>query len=78
MAKGKVYYDQPRDCIDWFREQYEFLSNFFSAKTLFKRADQEKPIYGKLLDKFFHGNRDEMTLRILKEQLEGEIAYGIV
>lgn len=35
MAKGKVYYDQPRDCIDWFREQYEFLSNFYPAKLVF-------------------------------------------
>ena len=45
------------------------------SMTLFEQADPENPIYGKLLDKFFHGNRDEMTLRILKEQLEGEMAY---
>lgn len=34
MAKGR-YYAAPRDCIDWFREEYEFLSNFYPAKMLF-------------------------------------------
>lgn len=39
-----------------------------SSMTLFEQADPENPIYVKVLDKFFHGSRDEMTLRILKEQ----------
>ena len=39
-----------------------------SSMTLFEQADPKNLIYGKVLDKFFHGNRDEMTLRILKEQ----------
>lgn len=34
MAKER-YYATPRDCIDWFREEYEFLSNFYPAKMLF-------------------------------------------
>lgn len=34
MAKER-YYAQPRDCIDWFREEYEFLSNFYPAKLMF-------------------------------------------
>ena len=28
-------YDAPRDCIDRFREEYEFLSNFYPAKLFF-------------------------------------------
>lgn len=28
-------YDTPRDCIDRFREEYEFLSNFYPAKLFF-------------------------------------------
>ena len=39
-----------------------------SSMTLFEQADPKNPIYGKVLDKFFHGSRDEMTLQILKEQ----------
>lgn len=34
MAKER-YHATPRDCIDWFREEYEFLSNFYPAKMLF-------------------------------------------
>ena len=36
-----------------------------SSMTLFEQADPNNPIYGKVLDKFFHGSRDEMTLQIL-------------
>lgn len=39
-----------------------------SSMTLFEQADPENPVYGKVIDKFFHGRRDEMTLQILKEQ----------
>lgn len=35
MAKER-YYATERDCIDWFREEYEFLSNFYPAKLLFE------------------------------------------
>lgn len=34
MAKER-YYATQRDCIDWFREEYEFLSNFYPAKLVF-------------------------------------------
>ena len=37
-----------------------------SSMTLFEQADPENPIYGKLLDKYFNGRRDEMTLQILE------------
>ena len=30
------YYEQERDCIDMFREEYEFLSNFYPAKMEFE------------------------------------------
>lgn len=30
------YYDQERECIDLFREEYEFLSNFYPAKMEFE------------------------------------------
>ncbi len=30
------YYEQDRDCIDMFREEYEFLSNFYPAKMEFE------------------------------------------
>lgn len=29
------YYETPRDEIDWFREEYEFLSNFYPSKVVF-------------------------------------------
>lgn len=29
------YYDTPRDEINWFREEYEFLSNFYPSKVFF-------------------------------------------
>lgn len=35
MAKER-YYATERDCIDWFREEYEFLSNFYPAKLVFE------------------------------------------
>lgn len=27
------YYETPRDEINWFREEYEFLSNFYPSKV---------------------------------------------
>lgn len=38
-----------------------------SSMTLFEQADPQQPIFGQVLDKFFHGERDERTLRILRE-----------
>lgn len=32
------YYEQERDCIDMFREEYEFLSNFYPAKMEFEEV----------------------------------------
>ena len=29
------YYETPRDTIDYFREEYEFLSNFYPTKVMF-------------------------------------------
>lgn len=29
------YYEQERDCIDYFREEYDFLSNFYPTKVVF-------------------------------------------
>ena len=29
--KAVGYYEQERDCIDLFREEYDFLSNFYPA-----------------------------------------------
>lgn len=29
------YYETPREEIDWFREEYEFLSNFYPSKVIF-------------------------------------------
>lgn len=31
----KRYYETPRECIDYFREEYEFLSNFYPTKMVF-------------------------------------------
>jgi len=30
------YYETPRECIDYFREEYEFLSNFYPTKMEFE------------------------------------------
>lgn len=30
------YYETPRECIDYFREEYEFLSNFYPTKVVFE------------------------------------------
>ena len=29
------YYETPWECIDYFREEYEFLSNFYPTKAVF-------------------------------------------
>lgn len=38
-----------------------------SSMTLFEQADPKQPIFGQILDKFFRGERDERTLKILRE-----------
>ena len=30
------YYETPREEIDYFREEYEFLSNFYPTKVMFE------------------------------------------
>lgn len=37
-----------------------------SSMTLFEKAVPEEPIFGKVLDKFFAGERDEATLKMIK------------
>lgn len=37
-----------------------------SSMTLFEMAAPDNPIFGKVLDKYFHGERDGETLRILR------------
>ena len=36
-----------------------------SSMTLFELADPESPIYPAVLDKFFHGQRDERTIQLV-------------
>lgn len=37
-----------------------------SSMTLFEQAALENPVFGMVLDKFFGGERDELTLQILE------------
>lgn len=37
-----------------------------SSMTLFEQAAPENPVFGMVLDKFFGGERDELTLQILE------------
>lgn len=39
-----------------------------SSMTLFEQADPSQAVFGKILDKFFQGERDQKTLQILKEK----------
>jgi len=39
-----------------------------SSMTLFEMADPTIPVFGKVIDKYFEGRRDERTLQILKEE----------
>ena len=38
-----------------------------SSMTLFEAAAPESEVFGQVLDKFFHGHRDAMTLSILRD-----------
>lgn len=38
-----------------------------SCMTLFEAADPSKEVFGMVLDKFYHGRRDERTLSMLKK-----------
>lgn len=42
-----------------------------SSMTLFEAADPDNELFGKVLDKYFNGDRDTLTLNILAEQAEG-------
>ena len=39
-----------------------------SCMTLFEWADPEQELFGAVLDKFFDGERDENTIKILKNK----------
>lgn len=41
-----------------------------SSMTLFEQAEPSNPIFAQVLDKFFHGRRDGLTLDILRRQRE--------
>lgn len=38
-----------------------------SCMTLFEAAEPDEPVFGKVIDKFYGGGRDQRTLGILKE-----------
>ena len=38
-----------------------------SCMTLFEQADPEQPIFGRILDEFFMGERDQKTIELLKK-----------
>lgn len=42
-----------------------------SSMTLFEAAAPDNELFGKVLDKYFNGDRDTLTLNILAEQAEG-------
>ena len=42
-----------------------------SSMTLFEAADPDNELFGKVLDKYFNGDRDTLTLNILAKQAEG-------
>lgn len=39
-----------------------------SCMTLFEKADPKNPVFGKVLDKYYGGRRDQRTLKILAEE----------
>lgn len=43
-----------------------------SSMTLFCAADPECPLFSRVLEKFFAGERDPLTRRILREQALGQ------
>lgn len=54
-------------------EVFGYLDNLKlrSSMTLFEAADPDNELFGKVLDKYFNGDRDTLTLNILAEQAEG-------
>lgn len=42
-----------------------------SSMTLFEAAAPDNKLFGKVLDKYFNGDRDTLTLNILAEKAEG-------
>ncbi|WP_440320762.1 DUF1810 domain-containing protein [Laedolimicola sp.] len=38
-----------------------------SCMTLFEQAEPEQPIFGRILDEFFMGERDQKTIELLKK-----------
>ena len=43
-----------------------------SSMTLFEAAAPDNKLFGKVLDKYFNGDRDTLTLNILAEKAEGK------
>lgn len=41
-----------------------------SCMTLFEVADPDEPVFGKVLDKYYGGRRDQRTLEILKTEAD--------
>ena len=54
-------------------EVFEYRDNLKlrSSMTLFEAAAPDNELFGKVLDKYFNGDRDTLTLNILAEQAEG-------
>lgn len=52
--------DDPR-AVFWYPDDLKLRS----CMTLFKIAAPEQPVFGKVLDKFFGGVEDDMTLELL-------------
>lgn len=38
-----------------------------SSMTLFEQADPDNPVFGRVLEKFYRGKRDQRTLNLLKQ-----------
>ncbi len=54
-------------------EVFEYPDNLKlrSSMTLFEAAAPDNELFGKVLDKYFNGDRDTLTLNILAKQAEG-------
>ena len=44
---------------------FDFVELSWLDEMALEKADPENPIYAKILDKFFDGKRDKLTLQIL-------------
>lgn len=44
-----------------------------SCMTLFEQADPENKVFPKVIEKFYHGRRDQKTLEILQNEIPPEL-----